>query len=53
MDFINYMQPSYDSHEINAVVKYINSGAWITEFKETRNLNHIFPNIHIQSIAPL
>lgn len=37
MDFINYMQPSYDSHEINAVVKYINSGAWITEFKETRN----------------
>ncbi len=36
MDFINYMQPSYDGNEINAVVKYINSGAWITEFKETR-----------------
>lgn len=36
MDFINYMQPSYDNNEINAVVKYINSGAWITEFKETR-----------------
>lgn len=37
MDFINYMQPSYDNNEIDAVVKYINSGAWITEFKETRN----------------
>lgn len=37
MDFINYMQPSYDEREINAVTKYINSGAWITEFKETRN----------------
>ncbi len=36
MDFINYMQPSYDKNEIDAVVKYINSGAWITEFKETR-----------------
>jgi len=36
MDFINYMQPSYDNNEINAVINYINSGAWITEFKETR-----------------
>lgn len=31
------MQPSYDENEISAVTKYINSGAWITEFKETRN----------------
>jgi perosamine synthetase len=37
MEFINYMEPSYDSHEIAAVTKYINTGAWLTEFKETRN----------------
>lgn len=37
MDFINYMQPSYDEKEVEAVTKYINSGAWLTEFTETRN----------------
>lgn len=37
MEFINYMQPSYDQNEISAVERYMNSGAWITEFKETRN----------------
>lgn len=37
MEFINYMQPSYDENEIKAVTDYINSGAWLTEFKETRN----------------
>lgn len=38
MDFINYMQPCYDECEINAVTEYMNSGAWLTEFKETRRL---------------
>lgn len=37
MEFINYMQPSYDNNEIEAVTRYINSGAWLTEFKETRS----------------
>lgn len=37
MDFINYMQPSFDEKEIAAVTKYINSGAWLTEFTETRS----------------
>lgn len=36
MDFINYMQPSYDKNEIDAVIQYMNSGAWITEYNETR-----------------
>lgn len=33
---INYMEPSYDQYEIDAVNKYMSSGAWITEFKQTR-----------------
>lgn len=37
MDFINFMQPCYDDKEKEAVTKYINSGGWLTEFKETRN----------------
>ncbi|MCI8888119.1 MAG: DegT/DnrJ/EryC1/StrS family aminotransferase [Hungatella sp.] len=36
MKTINYMEPSYDEHEINAVNEYMNSGAWLTEFKKTR-----------------
>ena len=36
MEFINYMQPSYDQKEIEAVERYMHSGAWLTEFKETR-----------------
>lgn len=37
MEYINYMEPSYDCHEIEAVTTYMNSGAWLTEFKQTRN----------------
>lgn len=35
-NFINYMEPTYDSCEIDAVTEYMNSGAWLTEFKKTR-----------------
>lgn len=38
------MQPSYDSHEIDAVTQYINSGAWITEFEETRRFEKAIAN---------
>ena len=34
--FINYMEPTYDYHEIDAVNEYMNTGAWLTEFKKTR-----------------
>lgn len=36
MEWLNYMQPSYDENEINAVNEYMNSGAWLTEFEKTR-----------------
>ncbi|NBH72686.1 DegT/DnrJ/EryC1/StrS family aminotransferase [Clostridiaceae bacterium] len=36
MRTINYMEPSYDEHEIHAVNEYMNSKAWLTEFKKTR-----------------
>ncbi|MFH1841357.1 MAG: DegT/DnrJ/EryC1/StrS family aminotransferase [Candidatus Nealsonbacteria bacterium] len=34
--FINQMKPSYGKEEIEAVNKYLKSGAWLTEFKKTR-----------------
>jgi len=36
MEFINYMQPCYGREEIDAVTEYMNSGGWLTEFRETR-----------------
>ena len=37
MEFISHMQPCYDEHEIQAVNQYMNSGGWLTEFKQTRS----------------
>ena len=36
MKWINYMEPNYDNHEIDAVNDYMKSGAWLTEFSKTR-----------------
>lgn len=35
---INQMEPSYGEEEINAVNDYLKSGAWVMEFKKTREL---------------
>jgi len=37
MEFINHMQPCYDENEIQAIKRYMNSGGWLTEFKQTRS----------------
>ena len=36
MKEINYMEPAFDSAEIDAVDAYMRSGGWLTEFKKTR-----------------
>lgn len=36
MQFINQMEPSYDEKERNAINEYMMSGAWLMEFKKTR-----------------
>lgn len=41
MTWMNYMEPSYDQHEIDAVSDYMNSGAWLTEFKKTREFEKV------------
>ncbi len=36
MTFINQMEPLIEKEEINAVTEYMSSGAWLTEFKKTK-----------------
>lgn len=36
MQFINQMEPSFDSKEQKALNEYMISGGWVTEFKKTR-----------------
>lgn len=36
MDFINQMEPSFDSKEQEALNEYMGTGGWVTEFKKTR-----------------
>lgn len=36
MEFINQMEPWFDENETNHIVKYMNDGGWVTEFKKTR-----------------
>ncbi|MBU0586030.1 DegT/DnrJ/EryC1/StrS family aminotransferase [Candidatus Micrarchaeota archaeon] len=38
MKFINQIEPVFDEKEKNAVMAYLNSGGWITEFNKTREL---------------
>ena len=38
MKFINQMEPYFDDKEKNALMEYISSGGWGTEFKQTRFL---------------
>ena len=35
---INQMEPTYGVEEIKAVMDYLNSDGWITEYKETEKL---------------
>ena len=41
MNIINQYEPSYGREEIDAVNAYLNSGAWLTEFKKTRELEEM------------
>lgn len=34
--FIPQMEPWFDEHEVDAITSYMKSGAWLTEFKQTR-----------------
>ncbi|MDP3990941.1 MAG: DegT/DnrJ/EryC1/StrS family aminotransferase [Candidatus Nealsonbacteria bacterium] len=36
MSFINQIEPVYGKEEIKAVMDYLKSGGWLTEFKKTR-----------------
>ncbi|MBI3500274.1 MAG: DegT/DnrJ/EryC1/StrS family aminotransferase [Bacteroidetes bacterium] len=38
---INQYEPSYSREEIDAVNSYLNSGAWLTEFRKTRELEEM------------
>ena len=40
MEWLNYMQPSYDANEIEAVNEYMQSKGWLTEFKKTREFEN-------------
>ena len=35
MKFINQIEPSIDENEVNHMTEYLQSGAWLTEFKKT------------------
>lgn len=37
MNYIHYMEPSYDCNEVNATHEYMLSGGWLTEFEKTRS----------------
>lgn len=41
MDFINQMEPSFDSKEQNALNEYMGMGGWVTEFKKTREFENM------------
>lgn len=41
MKFINQIEPVYGKEEIEAVNKYLKSGAWLTEFKKTREFEEM------------
>lgn len=38
MDFIHQMEPWFDENEITAMVEYLKSDPWLTEFKKTKEL---------------
>ena len=39
--FINQMEPWYGEEEISAVNNYLKSGAWLMEFKKTKELEQM------------
>ncbi len=41
MNFINQMEPSFDSKEQNALNEYMSAGGWVTEFKKTREFEEL------------
>ncbi|MEG2082633.1 MAG: DegT/DnrJ/EryC1/StrS family aminotransferase [Oscillospiraceae bacterium] len=41
MDFINQMEPSFDSKEADHLYSYMQSGGWVTEFKKTREFEEL------------
>ena len=41
MDFIPQMEPSFDEKERNAMNEYMASGAWLMEFKKTREVEQM------------
>ena len=41
MDFINQMEPLFDSKEQIALNEYMSSGGWVTEFKKTREFENM------------
>jgi perosamine synthetase len=44
LDFIHQVQPYITEKEKNAVVDYLNSGGWITEFRETQKFEEMIAN---------
>lgn len=44
MKRINQIEPWIGEEEKNAVVEYLNSGGWLTEFKRTRNFEQMIAN---------
>jgi perosamine synthetase len=41
MEFIHQMAPWIDENEINHMVEYLRSGAWLTEFKKTEQFEQM------------
>lgn len=41
MKFINQIEPSYGNEEIKAVMDYLRSGGWLTEFKKTKEFERM------------
>lgn len=44
MEFINQMEPLIEIEEKRAVNEYMESGAWLTEFKKTKEFAEMIKN---------
>jgi perosamine synthetase len=44
MGFINQFEPWFDEQEKKAIIGYMNSGGWLTEFKKTKEFEQMIAN---------